>query len=142
MPTPQLQVANCPRCNKIFQLNNRSQCADCCREMDSALSLCFEYLRRNYKSTDEQISEGTGVPIAYIRSWIKEGKIYVSDYPNLNYPCSSCGKRIRTQKMCIDCITRLNREIMKLKEKEQLNPFRQQEGGFQIRERFGRLNNY
>jgi NMD protein affecting ribosome stability and mRNA decay len=133
MSIPQLQVANCPRCGKIFQKNSRNQCIDCCRELDSALTRCLDFLHRNHKATEEQISQDTGVPTEFIKLWIKEGRLHISDYPNLNYPCSFCGKPIRQHKMCLDCLVRLNKDIQQLKERERSNPL--PEGGFQIRDR-------
>ncbi|MBP1988959.1 flagellar protein [Paenibacillus eucommiae] len=144
MPSPQLQVANCPCCGKVFQKNHRNQCIECSREIDAALNKCFDYLRRNHKSTEEQLTEATGVSAKYIQGWIKEGRLLITDYPNLNYPCCSCGAPIRKHKMCVDCSLRLNKEIQQLNEKEELRRYRgplaAAESGFQIRERIGRLN--
>ncbi|MNI29738.1 hypothetical protein D3C73_835610 [compost metagenome] len=104
-------VANCLRCGRVFQKNHRNQCTQCSSELDSAMSRCHDFLRKNYKSTSEQVSLATAVPIEQIVSWIKEGRLLISDYPNLNYPCSSCGTAIRKHKMCTDCSQRLTREI-------------------------------
>jgi predicted amidophosphoribosyltransferase len=136
LANPQIEVINCPRCNKIFQKTNRSQCPDCTRELDSALARCMEYLRRNHKADEAQIMQDTGVPVSFIQSWIKDARLLISDYPNLNYPCVSCGKRIRKDKMCMNCLTKFTDDLNKLNERQaaRLQP----EGGFQIRDRFGR----
>jgi predicted amidophosphoribosyltransferase len=133
---PQFEVINCPRCNKIFRKNNRSQCPDCTRELDSALARCMVYLRRNHKADEEQIVHETGVPASYIQAWIKDGRLLISDYPSLNYPCSSCGKPIRKNKMCFQCLTKFTDDVNKMNERQAAHP--QTDGGFQIRERFGR----
>jgi predicted amidophosphoribosyltransferase len=136
LANPQMEVINCPRCNKIFQKSNRGHCPDCSRELDSALGRCMDFLRRNYKADEEQIVQETGIPASFIQSWIKDGRLLISDYPNLNYPCSSCGKSIRKNKMCMDCLKQFTDDLNKLNEREAARP--QNEGGFQIRDRFGR----
>jgi predicted amidophosphoribosyltransferase len=138
MPIPAFEVANCPRCRKLFQRTNRNICLDCCSVMDSALSRCLDFLRRNHKVTEEKLSLETGVPSEHIQAWIKDGRLLVSDYPNLNYPCTSCGKAIRQNKMCVDCLSRFNQDLEKLREKERSRMPTSPQGGFQIRDRFGR----
>jgi predicted amidophosphoribosyltransferase len=137
MPNPTFEVANCPRCRRIFQKNNRNICSDCIREMDSALTRCLDFLRRNYRADEDQLSAETGVPVDYIRAWIKEGRLHISDYPNLNYPCSSCGNPIRQNKMCMDCLMRFNQDLNKLKDRERIASIQVRSGGFQIRDRLG-----
>ncbi|KRF12134.1 hypothetical protein [Paenibacillus sp. Soil787] len=141
MSVQQLMVANCPRCGKVFQKNLRNQCSDCSRSMDSMLTSSLEFLRKNYRSTNIQFSEATGVSHEQMYIWIKEGKLLLSDYPNLNYPCASCSRPIRVQKLCPDCSYRIDRDIRKLKEKDRtFQPLLREKqtasaGGFHIRER-------
>jgi predicted amidophosphoribosyltransferase len=142
MSFPQLMVANCPRCHKVYQKNNRDMCMDCTQEMLGALSKCIDFLRKNHRSTCEEVSQATSVASEQILAWIKEGKLLISDYPNLNYPCSTCGKAIRQHKMCTDCSLKLSREIRTLNEEHEkkLNSRTPNNYGvgFQIRDRFGR----
>jgi hypothetical protein len=142
---PQFEVAHCPRCNKIFRKTDRNQCPDCIRQYGAALIRCVDYLRRNYKATEEQIKQDTGVPVDFVQTWIKEGRLIISDYPNLNYPCNSCGKAIRQHKMCAECSTRLHQDIQKLNpyKRPEPEPILQQNAGtgFRIRDRIGRVNN-
>lgn len=83
----------------------------------------------------------TGVSREMMLAWMKEGKLLLSDYPNLNYPCASCSKSIRQGKLCADCAYRITRDIKELQAKDQaLQPLRRDKpgisaGGFQIRER-------
>ncbi|GFZ99358.1 hypothetical protein GCM10008018_52020 [Paenibacillus marchantiophytorum] len=141
MAIPQLSVANCPRCGKVFQKNLRNQCSDCSYSMDTILTSCLEFLRRNYRATNAQVYAATGVNPEQVYVWIKEGKLHLSDYPNLNYPCASCSKPIRQQKMCSDCTSRITRDIRELKDKDQSFQVLRRDkqtvssGGFQIRER-------
>jgi hypothetical protein len=136
----QLLVTNCPRCGKVFQKNLRNQCTDCSSQLDSMLNNSLEFLRRNHRSTREEVSRATGVTIEQLDAWMKEGKLLLADYPNMHYACASCTKPIRKHKLCTDCTCRLNKDIRELKDKEQPNFFRREKpigtvGGFQIRDR-------
>ncbi|MBP1962039.1 flagellar protein [Paenibacillus aceris] len=141
MSVQSLMVANCPRCGKVFQKNLRNQCADCSRSIDSLLQGCLDYLRRNHRSTNEQLNAAIGITSEQMYAWIKEGKLLLTDYPNLNYPCASCTKLIRQHKLCQDCTFRINREIKELNDKQQtFQPVERKRqtalsGGFQIRDR-------
>lgn len=143
MSTPQLMVANCPRCGKVFQKNLRNQCSDCSRSLDTALNGCLDYLRKHYKSTCRQVSLETGVSTHQLYAWMKEGKLLLADYPNLSYPCETCAAPIRKHKMCPDCLVRLNRDIQALQLKERPGPYRGAAlgtaGAFQISGRIGRV---
>ncbi|MFC5448010.1 flagellar protein [Paenibacillus aestuarii] len=138
----QLNVDNCPRCGKVFQKNVRNQCNDCSREMDHKLNRVLDFMRKNYRSTNEQVAEATGVGAEQLMSWMRESKLLVADYPNLHYLCSSCKAPIRIHKLCTDCSIRIQQDIVQLKEKEQKNPapiprevLAGVSGGFQIRDR-------
>lgn len=141
MSVQQLMVANRPRCGKVFQKNLRNQCADCSRHLDSQLQGCLDYLRRNYRSTNEQLYAAVGITSEQMFAWIKEGKLLLTDYPNLSYSCGSCMKPIRQHKLCQDCTYRIKRDIKELDDKQQniqLAGRKKQttwSGGFQIRER-------
>ncbi|SDO07959.1 hypothetical protein SAMN04487897_1088 [Paenibacillus sp. yr247] len=141
MSVPQLMVANCPRCGKVFQKNLRNQCSDCSHSLDSILLSSLEFLRRNHRSTNEQLSAATGVTNEQLHVWIKEGKLVLSDYPNLYYSCTICAKPIRQQKLCPECAFRINRDIRELKERDHsFQTLRREKqkasvGGFQILER-------
>ncbi|NEW06154.1 flagellar protein [Paenibacillus sp. SYP-B3998] len=142
MTIPHLIVANCPRCGKVFQKNLRNQCSDCSHGLDSMLNRVLEFLRKNHRSSCEQVQAATGVTLDQMYGWMKEGKLFLSDYPNLHYRCASCSSPIRNHKLCADCTYRLNKDIRALKEKEpQFGLIRREKvlsvaGGFQIRERF------
>lgn len=116
MGVPELMVSNCPRCGKVFQRNLYNKCTACRTNINDQLKNSLEFLRRNYRSTNEQVCEATGVSILQLQVWMKEGKLTLSDYPNLNYQCASCAEPIRQHKLCVACSTRLTRDIRKLNE--------------------------
>jgi hypothetical protein len=98
-------------------------------------------LRRNYRSSNEQLYAAVGITSEQMYAWIKEGKLLLTDYPNLSYPCGSCMKPIRQHKLCQECAYRISRDIKELHEKQQiLQPLARAKqttmsGGFRILDR-------
>jgi flagellar operon protein (TIGR03826 family) len=115
-----LMVANCPGCGKVFQKNLRNLCMDCVKSLESEFDVCFNYMRSNRKATTQELSTATGVSAQRIISWIKDKRLPAIDYPNLTYPCNSCGNPIRQENICYPCRSRLNKEIKELQDKETL----------------------
>ncbi|OXM88133.1 flagellar protein [Paenibacillus rigui] len=113
-----LAVANCPCCGKVYQKNLRNLCMDCIRVLENEYDECYAYLRTHRRATTEQLSSATGVSVRQIFSWIKAKRLSINDYPNLTYPCDSCGDPIKHQKLCFACSTRLTRDIRELQTKD------------------------
>jgi len=115
-----LMVANCPACGKVFQKNLRNLCMDCVKMLEYDFDRCHNYLRGDRKATTVKLSAETGVSERQIISWIKDKRLPATDYPNLTYPCNSCGSPIRQENICYPCRSRLSREIKELRDKETL----------------------
>jgi flagellar operon protein (TIGR03826 family) len=129
-----LMVANCPGCGLVFQKNLRNLCMDCMKSLDNEFDACIKYLRIHRKATTEELSESSGAPEKRIITWIKERRLSITDYPNLTYPCNSCGGPINQQDICFSCRTRLTRDIREMREKEA----KQTSQGFGFRSRIQR----
>lgn len=70
-------------------------------------------------ATVPQVTEATGVEADLIYNWVREGRLLTKMFPNLGYPCKSCGKIIHEGVLCEDCRTKLERDIIR-SEKENL----------------------
>lgn len=105
---------NCSRCGKIFQKFFSSLCADCYAYIQNELERCTQYLKKNQDSTIEEVSQGTDVSIRKIIQFINEGKLYASDYPNLNYECYFCTQKITRGYLCKDCAFKIKLEVKHL----------------------------
>lgn len=106
-----MDIANCPRCGKVFARNFRDICQKCYAEIEQEYVACAEYLRENRGTAITELSEATGVSIKQITKFVKEGRISMVDAPNLTYPCESCGMPIREGNMCTSCRDRLKADI-------------------------------
>lgn len=114
-------LVNCPSCGKIMVRNQfRTICQECYLEEEKLFETVYKYMRnrQNRAATMKQVVEATGVPEEMILKFIKSGRIQVTQFPNLGYPCDKCGAIIRTGKLCNRCATELKNDILEY-EKEQ-----------------------
>lgn len=102
-----MNLANCPRCGKLFAKGIRDVCPACVREIDKQYESCANYLRENRGASITELSDATEVSIKQITKFIREGRISLMDAPNLAYPCESCGVLIQTNNLCDNCRKRL-----------------------------------
>ena len=111
-----MNIANCPRCGKIFARGLRDICPACMKEVDEEYELCVKFLRENKGSTIHELSDATNVSVRQITRFIREGRISLFNAPNMSYPCEVCGLLIREGGMCDACRARLQSDVNKAKE--------------------------
>lgn len=114
-----LNIANCPRCGRIFAPGMKDVCSSCVKEVEEQYERCVQYLRENSGATITEVSENTEVPIKQITKFIRDGRISLLNAPNMSYPCDVCGILIREGNMCEACRKRLTHDVHTLKEQEQ-----------------------
>ncbi|MEB3102338.1 TIGR03826 family flagellar region protein [Paenibacillaceae bacterium T2] len=114
-----MNIANCPRCGRIFAPGLKDVCSACAKEVEQQYERCVQYLRDNRGATITEVSENTEVPIKQITKFIREGRISLVNAPNMSYPCDVCGILIREGNMCETCRKRLTQDVNTLKEQEQ-----------------------
>jgi flagellar operon protein (TIGR03826 family) len=106
-----LDFRYCSRCGRLFARTISSTCPSCLKEIEEEYQRCYHYLREHKGCTLQELSEETGVSIRQITKFIHEGRISLSDAPNLGYPCDSCGKLIREHRLCAECRDKLSKEM-------------------------------
>ncbi|MGG1312905.1 MULTISPECIES: TIGR03826 family flagellar region protein [Cohnella] len=106
-----MELANCPRCGKLFARHFRDICPSCVKVIEKEYEACAEYLRKHRGATITELSDATGVTIRQITKFIKEGRISLYNAPNMSYPCEVCGVLIREGNMCDNCRTRLSKQV-------------------------------
>jgi uncharacterized protein len=109
-------LGNCIKCGKLF-LKIRDICQDCFQKQEDQFILVNDYLRNHKNSTIQDVSDETGVSIAQIRLFILANRIQVNLFPNLSYPCDTCGSQIKEGKKCQSCIDTI-KEFSKQIEKD------------------------
>lgn len=99
------ELQNCPRCGKIFVKNLRDVCTECHKKEEENFQAVYQYVRKkeNRMASIVEVEEGTGVKEELIVKFIKQGRLQIHMFPNLSYPCESCGKQIREGRICSAC---------------------------------------
>jgi flagellar operon protein (TIGR03826 family) len=99
------ELANCSRCGSVFVKALRDICQECYQEEEKAFQMVYTFLRdqKNRQATMVDIINATGIEESYITKFIREKRLLLSKFPNLSYPCKTCGTGITTGKLCQDC---------------------------------------
>lgn len=106
-----MNVANCPRCGKIFVKGFNEVCPNCVKDLEQQYEKCLKYLRENKGTTINDLSEATGVAVKQITKFIREGRISIIHAPNMSYPCEVCGTLIRENTICEACRMKLVKDV-------------------------------
>ncbi|MBD0384186.1 TIGR03826 family flagellar region protein [Paenibacillus sedimenti] len=133
-----MNVANCPRCGKIFVKGFMDVCPNCKKEIEQQYEKCLKYLRDNRGATVQELTEATEVSIKQITKFIREGRISIMNAPNMSFPCEVCGTLIRENTMCDPCRTKLVKDVRNNAEDQRRSEeLKKQEGkvSFNIQER-------
>ncbi|WP_026104949.1 TIGR03826 family flagellar region protein [Halalkalibacterium ligniniphilum] len=98
-------LVNCPNCGTLFVKALRPLCNNCHKEREESYNQVYQYMRKkeNRMAGLQEVHEFTGVPIKLIQEFIREGRLHTSSFPNLGYPCQSCGALIQQGKICQSC---------------------------------------
>lgn len=133
-----MNVANCPRCGKIFVKGFAEVCPNCLKDLEQQYDKCLKYLRANKGTNINDLSEATDVSVKQITKFIREGRISIVHAPNMAYPCEVCGTLIRENTLCEPCRMKLVKDVRNTAEDERRNEeLKRQEGkiSFKIHER-------
>lgn len=106
-----MNLANCPRCGKVFVTNFKGICANCAKDIENEYEACVKYLRDNKGANMQELSDETGVTVRQITTFIREGRISTAGTPNLGYQCEVCGTFIQDGNMCESCRSKLTGDL-------------------------------
>lgn len=133
-----MNVANCPRCGKIYVKGFAEMCPNCLKDLEQQYEKCLKYLRENKGITINDLSEATGVAIKQITKFIRDGRISIMHAPNMSYPCEVCGTLIRENTICESCRSKLVKDVRNNAEDEkrkQEKELRDSQVSFKIKDR-------
>jgi flagellar operon protein (TIGR03826 family) len=116
------RLDNCSRCGRLFLKDHSDCCLDCFQKTEQEFKGVADFLKgpHNRYATIEDVSKFTGVSVKRIADFIRDGRVYAEDYPNLGYECAHCGKLIKRQVLCNDCYTQFSDDVNKALKREQL----------------------
>lgn len=120
------QIETCPSCGDIYVKNQfRDVCQKCWKEEEQAYDKVSQFMRRreNRAATMLQVVEAVGVEEELLLKFIRTGRLKVTQFPNLGYPCDKCGTIIRAGKLCEPCALEIKKD---LEQHEQEEAFREE----------------
>ncbi|OEH92196.1 TIGR03826 family flagellar region protein [Bacillus solimangrovi] len=111
------ELANCPKCDRLFVQNLSGICETCRREEDKQFDIVYKYIRKkeNRSATIQQIHTDTGVAEETIMRFVKEGRLRTTQFPNVGYGCKRCGTIIREGEMCVECVRTIKDDLHRYK---------------------------
>lgn len=118
------ELANCPVCDTLFvQTQFRSVCDKCHKEEEKKYEAVYAFLRKreNRKALLDEVVEGTGVSKDLILKFIRNGRIQLSSFPNLGYPCEKCGTLIRNDRLCGSCGNDIKKQLHQVEQEAQIS---------------------
>lgn len=116
------QLENCVLCGRLYLKSYTDFCLDCYKEIEADFKKVDAFIKdeANREATLEELSEATDVPEKRIADFIRDGRIYGEDFPNLGYPCAHCGTVIKRQVLCNSCYQEFSSEISRTLKRDKL----------------------
>ncbi|MCJ1909778.1 TIGR03826 family flagellar region protein [Planococcus ruber] len=116
------QLENCVLCGRLYLKSYTDFCLDCYKEIEADFKKVDAFIKdeANREATLEELSEATEVSEKRIADFIREGRIYGEDFPNLGYPCAHCGTVIKRQVLCDSCYDQFSEEVNRTLKRDQL----------------------
>jgi len=118
------ELANCPVCDTLFvETKFRSVCDKCYKEEEKKYETVYAFLRKrdNRKALLDEVVEGTEVSRDLILKFIRTGRIQLSNFPNLGYPCEKCGTSIRDGRLCESCSQDIQKQLHQVEQEAQIS---------------------
>ncbi|MED4534098.1 TIGR03826 family flagellar region protein [Metabacillus fastidiosus] len=115
------ELANCPKCNAIFvKTPLKMICQDCFKQEEMDFEKVYKFLRKRENRTAliDDVVEATDVDEDLILKFIRSGRIQLSNFPNLGYPCAKCGTNIREGKLCSHCESDIKSQVKQMEREE------------------------
>lgn len=103
-----MEVRPCKQCKRLFNyLSGAPICQGCKDELEKKFVEVKEYVREHPGEGVNEVAEANEVTSNQIRRWIREERLAFSEDSDIGLDCESCGKMIRSGRLCQQCKDRL-----------------------------------
>ncbi|NLG69715.1 MAG: hypothetical protein GX496_09190 [Firmicutes bacterium] len=104
-------VKNCARCGRLFTGVDEI-CPSCAGQEQAEFDQVRAYLGRHPGATVAEVSAQTGVAVAQIHRWVREGRLRLTaEQLGEELHCQRCGTPIDHGRFCPACLEQLAREL-------------------------------
>jgi len=115
-----MNVANCARCNKLFQASNGMLCPACLTETKSAVKQVVQYVHDHPGMLMEEVAYSCQIPVKDLEEMLFAGRLgYASEF--IMIKCQSCPRRMSVKlskgRFCPECGSKIEAQ-MSLSERE------------------------
>ncbi|MDD6070264.1 MAG: flagellar protein [Clostridiales bacterium] len=103
-----MEVRTCKQCKRLFNyLAGPSICGSCKEVLEKKFAEVKEYVREHPADGINEVAAANDVSANQIRRWIREERLAFSDASNVGLDCESCGKLIKSGRLCMECKEKL-----------------------------------
>lgn len=99
-----MPLANCSRCNQIFNRTVHDLCPDCRETEEFAFAQVCDYLARHPESTLTDVIQATGADPEQVRRMVRSGRLAGFDALAMSVlACQRCGVPVPIGRFCAPC---------------------------------------
>ena len=109
-----MEARNCPRCKKMFNYIKSPLCPACEKNDEDEFQALRTFIDENPSCNSNELHKGTGVTLKKIMSYIREGRLEISQGMHGEIKCDSCGTPILRGKYCDNCVIKINQKVNNL----------------------------
>lgn len=103
-----MEVRTCNKCKRLFNyLSGQPICPNCKDELEEKFVVVRDYVRDHPHEGIPEVAAANEVSQQQIRRWIREERLSFSEESGIGLDCESCGKMIRSGRLCEECKQRL-----------------------------------
>lgn len=103
-----MEVRTCKQCKKLFNyLSGPPICGACRDALEVKFGEVKEYVREHPSEGINEVAKANDVSTNQIQRWIREERLAFSDDSGVGLDCESCGRMIRTGRLCQECKDKL-----------------------------------
>ena len=109
------KLKNCANCGKMFvAMRTETLCRECKIIEEEKEREVLDYVRDHQGASIPEVTEAMGVTEKFIKNMINKGMFANIQRQNMTYPCAACGKPIKHDTYCTDCLAKLRNETKKM----------------------------
>jgi len=97
-------LRNCVRCGALFGSHGGQRlCPACVKQEQADFEAVRDYLKSRPGAPLLEVSDATGVSVARIREWVREGRLVLQEPGANGLVCERCGRPVSTGRLCDRC---------------------------------------
>ena len=104
-----MEIMSCSSCGKLFNyIRGARVCPACQKRIEDRFREVKKYVKEHPHVDVKTLSEEMEVSVGQIKRWVREERLVFSDDSPIGLPCESCGKTIKTGRLCDACKSNLS----------------------------------